>query len=145
MIDPFEEVEPVAPIDPWRVLTAQLARSTLWDMVGPEVMAECPEMFGQTPTSPEVWKAEKADMQERRELLVPFGMDLQLLAYMASEAASTAMMKAYEELDNLPDVDKLKFRSTNIRLGTVIAESVISHMLQKKMITYGEANEFLGQ
>lgn len=144
MTDPFEAVEPVDPIDPWQVLTAQLARSTLWDMIGPAII-ERPETFGQTPASPEVLKAEKAEMQERKALLVPFGMDLQMLSYMASESASLALMKTNEELDNLPDVDKLKFRSTNIRLGTAIAESVISHMLQTGIIKYGDQDELLGQ
>lgn len=144
MTDPFEDVEPVAPLDPWQVLTAQLSRSMLWDMVGPDAMAKSPEEFGQSPASPEVLAAETRELLERRELLVPLDMDLQILIYLAAENASLAMMKAYPELDNLPDTDKLKFRSTNIRLGTAIVESVVAHMLQKKLIKYGDHDEFLG-
>jgi len=144
LTDPFEEVDPVEEIDPWRVLTALHARSTLWDMVGGEEIAEHPERYGQTPASPEVLTAELEDTKARHSTLMPIAMEVQMLSYLAAESASLAMMKTYPDLDSLSDVDKLKFRSTNIRMGTAIAESVISHMLQKGLLKYGDNDEFLG-
>lgn len=145
MTDPFEEVEPAMPLDAWQVLTAQLSRSTLWDMVGPYWMTTDPELFGQSPASPDVIDAEAKEMWERKNLLIPFGMDLQLLSFMAAEAASLAILKSDTNLDNMPESDKIKFRASNVKLATAVAESVISHMLQKRLIQYGEQDEFLGE
>jgi len=144
MLDPFEEVEPVLPLDPFRVLTAQLSRSMLWDMVGPHWMRSDPELFGQQPASEEVLEAEAKEMWNRKRSLLPFGMDFSLLCYMAAESASLAILKGDEQLSNLADEDKLKFRVGNIKLGTAIAEAVVSHMLEKGLIKYGDHDVILG-
>ena len=36
-------------------------------------------------------------------------------------------------------------RMNNIKLGRVIAETIVSHMLEKGLIKYGDQNEFLGK
>jgi hypothetical protein len=48
-------------------------------------------------------------------------------------------------MEQLPDEKKLEFRTHNVKLGTAIAEAVVSHMLQKGLIKYGEADEFLAE
>jgi hypothetical protein len=63
---------------------------------------------------------------------------------MAAESASLALIHSEEELKALPDEERLKFRVHNVKLGTAIAESVVSHMLQKGLVKYGDHNEFLG-
>lgn len=138
MIDPFENVEPLEPLDPFQVLTAQLSRSMLWDMIGPDNIKNSSELFNQQPASDEVLEAEAADMWARKQTLIPFGMDFPLLCYMAAESASLVMMKGDEKLGNLSTADKMQFRAGNVKLGTAIAEAVVSHMLQKGLIKHGE-------
>jgi hypothetical protein len=144
MIDPFEEVSPVAPIDPLQALTTELSRSMLWDMLGPGRMQNDPGKYGQQPASIDVLEAEAREMWDRKNSLLPFGRDLHLLCYMAAESASLALIHSEEELKALPDEERLKFRVHNVKLGTAIAESVVSHMLQKGLVKYGDHNEFLG-
>jgi hypothetical protein len=144
MLDPFEDVSPATPIDPWQALTTELSRSMMWDMIGPKRMRDEPEQYGQHPASPDVLEAEAKEMWARKHLMLPFGMDFPLLCYMASEAASLALIKNDDQMKQLPEEDKLKFRAHNIRLGTAIAETVVSHMIQKGLIKYGETDEFLG-
>lgn len=145
MLDPFEEVSPVAPMDPWQALTTELSRSMMWDMIGPSRMQNEPVKYGQQPASPDVLDAEAKEMWVRKHSMLPFGMDFSLLCYMAAESASLALIKNDETLSELPEEDKLKFRIHNVKLGTAIAESVVSHMLQKGLIQYGETDEFLGK
>lgn len=144
MINPFEEVEPVPPIDPFQVLTAQLSRAMLWDMVGPRAIQEDFALFGQQPASEDVLEAEAQEMWARKNSIAHFGTDFPLLCWMAAESASKALLGADINLQNLSDVDKANFRTSNIKLGTAIAESVVSHMLEKGLIKYGDSNEFLG-
>jgi hypothetical protein len=144
MLDPFEEVSPVAPIDPWQALTTELGRSMMWDMIGPTRMKDEPQKYGQQPASLDVLEAEAKEMYDRKHSMLPFGMDFSLLCYMAAESASLALIKNDEDMTALPDEDKLKFRIHNVKLGTAIAETVVSHMLQKGLIQYGDTNEFLG-
>ena len=72
-------------------------------------------------------------------------MDFSLLCYMAAETASLALIRNDEDMLRLPDEERLKFRMHNVKLGTAIAETVVSHMLQKGLITYGDTDEFLGE
>jgi len=145
MVDPFEEVSPVAPIDPWQALTTELSRSMMWDMIGPTRMRDEPGKYGQQPASPDVLEAEAKEMWTRKHSMLPFGMDFSLLCYMAAESASLALIRNDEMMSELPDEEKLKFRIHNVKLGTAIAETVVSHMLQKGLIQYGETDEFLGE
>lgn len=145
MIDPFEEVSPVEAIDPWQALTTELSRSMMWDMIGPSRMQAEPQKYGQQPASVDVLEAEAREMYTRKHSMLPFGMDFSLLCYMAAESASLALIKSDDDMINLPDEEKLKFRIHNVKLGTAIAETVVSHMLQKGLIQYGETNEFLGE
>jgi hypothetical protein len=145
MLDPFEEVSPVAPMDPWQALTTELSRSMMWDMIGPTRMHNEPVRYGQQPASPDVLEAEGKEMWARKHSMLPFGMDFSLLCYMAAESASLALIKNDDTLSELPDEEKLKFRIHNVKLGTAIAETVVSHMLQKGLIQYGEVDEFLGE
>lgn len=144
MVDPFEEVTPITPIDPWQALTTELSRSMLWDMLGPERMQNEPAKYGQQPASLDVLEAEAKEMWARKHSMLPFGMDFSLLCYVAAESASLALIKHDVSMGDLPDEEKLKFRIHNVKLGTAIAESVVSHMLQKGLIKYGEIDEFLG-
>lgn len=145
MLDPFEEVSPVAPIDPWQALTTELSRSMMWDMIGPTRMHNEPGKYGQQPASPDVLEAEAKEMWTRKHSMLPFGLDFSLLCYMAAESASLALIRNDDTLNELPDDEQLKFRIHNVKLGTAIAETVVSHMLQKGLITYGETDEFLGE
>ena len=76
---------------------------------------------------------------------MPFGMDFALLCYMAAESASMAILNSEEAMKELSEDERMKFRANNIRFGTAVAESVVSHMLQKGLIRYGERYEFLGE
>lgn len=145
MTDPFEDVSPAEGIDPWQALTTELSRSMMWDMIGPKRMRDEPQRYGQNPASLDVLEAEAKEMYARKHLMLPFGMDFPLLCYMASESASLALIKNDEILTELPEEEQLKFRIHNVKLGTAIAETVVSHMLQKGLIKYGEINEFLGE
>jgi hypothetical protein len=145
MLDPFEEVSPVTPIDPWQALTTELSRSMMWDMIGPKRMKDEPQRFGQQPASLDVLEAEAKEMYDRKHSMLPFGLDFSLLCYMAAETASVALINNDEMLNELPDEERLKFRIHNVKLGTAIAETVVSHMLQKGLIKYGETDEFLGE
>lgn len=138
MIDPFENVSPIAPIDPWQALTTELSRSMLWDMLGPARMWNEPGRYGQQPASLDVFEAEANEMWARKKSMMPFGMDFSLLCYIAAESASLALIHSDEMMRELPDEEKLKFRIHNVRLGTAITEAVVSHMLQKGLIQYGE-------
>ena len=145
MTDPFEEVSPAAPIDSWQALTTELSRSMMWDMIGPTRMRDEPIKHGQQPASLDVLEAEAKEMWERKHSMLPFGMDFSLLCYIAAESASLALIQNDANLIDLPEEEKLKFRTHNVKLGTAIAESVVSHMLQKGLIRYGERSEFLGE
>lgn len=145
MVDPFEEVSPIDPVDPWQALTSELSRSMMWDMIGPTRMQDEPVRFGQHPASPDVLEAEAWEMRARKQSMLPFGMDFSLLCYMAAESASLALIRSDKAMEDLPDEEKLKFRIHNVKLGTAIAESVVSHMLQKGLIKYGDTDEFLGE
>lgn len=145
MYDPFEEVEPLEELDPLQRLATEIARSMTWDMIGPNKMQKDPERFGQHPASIDVLEAEAAEMWGRKNSLLPFGMDFSFLCYMASEAASYALMNSDDQLKEMPEEDRMKFRFHNYKLGTAIVEAVVSHMLQRGLITYGERNEFLGE
>lgn len=144
MIDPFENVEPLAELDPLEVLNAKISRSMMWDMIGPVQMARTPEKFGQNPASKDVLEAEASEMWERKNTLVPFGLDFGYLCYMAAEAASYALINSDDAMKSLSEEDRMKFRFHNYKLGTAIVEAVVSHMLQRGLITYGVNNEFLG-
>lgn len=144
-LDPFEEVSPVAPLDQWQALTTELSRSMLWDMIGPHKMLHDPESFGQHPASEDVLEAEAMEMWARKRSMLPFGMDFNLLCYMAAESASLALINGDENMAGLPDEERYKFRIHNVKLGTAIAEAVVSHMLQKGLIKYGDINVILGQ
>ena len=145
MINPFEEVTPAEPIDPWQALTTSLFRSILWDMVGPNQITNNPEKFNQHPASQDVLEAETEEMWARKRSLMPLGMDFPLLCRIAADSASLILMRTDEEIANLDEEAMVKFRIGNIRLGTAVAESVVSHMLQRGLIKYGDPNEFLGQ
>lgn len=143
-LDPFEEVTPVAPLDQWQALTTELSRSMMWDMIGPNRMLHDPESYGQHPASSDVLEAEAMEMWGRKRSILPFGMDFNLLCYMAAESASLALLNGDETMQELPEEEKYKFRVHNVKLGTAIAEAVVSHMLQKGLIKYGDISEFLG-
>lgn len=145
MIDPFEEVSPVPEIDPWQVLTTELSRSMMWDMIGPYKMRDEPTRFGQNPASLDVLEAEGKEMWERKHALMPFGWDFPLLCYIAAQSASSAILIGDPTFAAMDDEDKLKFRINNVNLGTVVAEAVVSHMLQKGLIQYGERDVILGE
>lgn len=138
MIDPFEEVEPVEPIDEFQLITSEIFRGMLWDMIGPEAMANKPTDFLQQPASPDVLEAEAKEMWARRSALLPFYMDLQLLSSLASEAASIALMGTQEHFKELSEQEKIEFRKANIKMGTAISGSVVSHLLQRGLLKYGE-------
>ena len=144
-LDPFEEVSPLAPLDHWQTITTELSRSMMWDMVGPHRMLHDPESFGQHPASEDVLEAEAMEMWARKRSMLPFGMDFNLLCYMAAESASLALITSDTDMQQLPEEEKYKFRVHNVKLGTAIAEAVVSHMLQKGLIKYGDINEFLGK
>lgn len=145
MMNPFEEVEPLAPIDPMELMMSQLSRAMLWDMVGPYSMRDKAELLGQHPASTDVLEAEAKEMWERKRSLLPFGMDFPFLCHVASETASTALLSTNPNLNSMGEMDKAEFRAGNVRLGTAIAEAVVSHMLEKGLIKYGDNNEFLGK
>lgn len=138
MINPFEEVEPLEPLDPFRTMTAQLSRAMLWDMVGPSNMQNKSVILGQHPASQDVLEAEANEMWARKRSLLPFGQDFPLLCYVAAEAASTAILTGDDNLGSMSESDKTLFREGNIKLGTAVAESVVSHMLTTGLIRYGE-------
>jgi hypothetical protein len=144
-MDPFEDVSPVTPLDPWQALTTELFRSMMWDMIGPYKMRDEPYKYGQNPASMDVLEAEAQEMWTRKHSMLPFGMDFSLLCYMAAESASLALIRSDAAMEQLPDEKKLEFRTHNVKLGTAIAEAVVSHMLQKGLIKYGEADEFLAE
>jgi len=145
MIDPFEEVEPVEDLDPWEVLTSQLARSMMWDMIGPYKMRDESVKYGQNPASMDVLEAEAKEFWRRKYSLSPLGMDFQLLCYIASQSASSALLMSEGLNETLSYEDQMKFRVSNLKVGVAIAESVVGHLLQKGLIQYGARNEFLGQ
>lgn len=145
MLDPFEEVEPAPAIDPWQALTTELSRSMMWDMIGPVALRDEPTRFGQNPASTDVLEAEAEEMWARKRSLTAFGMDLPLLCHMAAETASRIIYGKEESMQHMNAEEIFQFRVRNVVLGTAIAETVVSHMLQKGLITYGETDEFLGQ
>jgi hypothetical protein len=145
MTDPFEDVTPATPLDPWQVLTTELSRSMMWDMIGPEIMRNNPTKYGQNPASDDVLEAEASEMWSRKQSILPFGLDFPFLCYVAAEIASLALIKSDEVLTRMSDDEKMRFRVHNIKLSTAVAESVVSHMLQKGLINYGDRNEFLGK
>lgn len=145
MIDPFEEVEPLEEIDPLQQLATEISRSMMWDMIGPSFMQKDPKRFGQQPASKDVLEMESKDMWTRKNSLRPFGIDFTFLCYMASEAASYALIGSDNMLSSLSEEDQKSFRFHNYKLGTAIAEAVVSHMLQRGLIHYGEHDVILGE
>ena len=145
MIDPFEEVSAVPEIDPVQQLTTELSRSMLWDMIGPYKMRDYPTQYGQNPASPDVLEAEGKEMWERKHALLPFGWDFPLLCYIAAQSASSAILIGDPAFAEMDAEDQLKFRINNVNMGTAVAEAVVSHMLQKGLIRYGESNVVLGE
>lgn len=143
MLDPFEEVDPAEDIDPWQVLTTQLSRSMLWDMIGPDRMRDESLKFGHAPASPDVLEAEGKEMWERKYALVPFGWDFPLLCFIASEAASAALINSDEKLRAMSEEDIYKFRVNNVRLVTAATESVVGHMIQNGLIKYGDFHDIV--
>lgn len=144
MIDPFEEVEPAEPLDAQQVLMTQLARSMMWDMIGPYKMRDEPTKYMQNPASTDVLEAESQEFWHRKHLLGPFGMDFPMLCFVASQTASSALLLGEGLQDKLTPEEQMKFRVSNLKLGTAVAEAVVGHLLQKGLIRYGALNEFLG-
>jgi len=145
VIDPFEEVAPVPEIDRWQEFTARLARSMMWDMIGPQKMQEDPMRFGQNPASMDVLEAEAEDMWKRKHSLMPFGMIFPAICYAAIDSASTAIIMSEEFEDKFSPDELFKFRMNNLKLGTSIAESVVGHLLEKGLVKYGDNNVILGE
>lgn len=144
MYDPFEEVEQPEEQDALAVLAKQLSRSMLWDMIGSRLQKD-PEHFNQFPASPDVLEAEEKEMWMRKNSLLPFGMDFPFLCYLAADAASHILICEDEDLQKLDEEEITKFRYHNYKLGTAVTVAVLTHMLQRGLITYGERYEFLGE
>ena len=144
MYDPFEEVEQPDSPDELAATAKQISRDMLWDMIGPYKMQQDPLRFHQHPASLDVLEAEAKDMWKRKNSLLPFGMDFPFLCYLASDAASHILICEDDSLQSLPEEEITKFRYHNYKLGTAITVAVLSHMLQRGLITYGEQYEFLG-
>lgn len=145
MYDPFEEVEQPEEQDALAVTAKQISRDMLWDMIGPSKMQKDPEHFRQHPASTDVLEAEAKDMYRRKNSLLPFGMDFPFLCYLAADAASHILVCEDEDLQHLPEEEMTKFRYHNYKLGTAITVAVLTQMLQRGLITYGERYEFLGE
>jgi hypothetical protein len=145
VIDPFEEVSAVPEIDPVQQLTIELSRSMMWDMIGPHKMRDEPIRFGQNPASTDVLEAEAKEMWERKHALVPFGWDFPLLCYIAAQTASSAIISGDPTFAEMHEEDQMKFRINNVNMGNVVAAAVVSHMLQKGLIKYGEQDVILGE
>lgn len=138
----MEEVEPVPDIDLGQVLATRLQRSTLWDMVGPYNMRDTPGLYGQNPASTDVLEREAVDMWERKHALIPFGENLPMLCSIAAHAATRAIMVG-EGMQLSPE-QQMNLTMNNTFVSMRVAQSVIGHMLQAGMITYGGRNELLG-
>jgi hypothetical protein len=135
--DPFEEVEPLEPLGIHEVLTSRAKRSIMWDLIGPHKMWNYSEKYGQNPASPDVLHREYLDMVERKNLLLPLSNALPLLCYIAAESATEAIIASDESFAGISDEDRMKFRMQNVQLGSVITESVVSHLIQNGLIKYG--------
>ena len=135
--DPFEDVEPLRPLEDGAVLISLLKRSILWDLIGPDRIRKDSEHFGMAPASPEVFDKEFEEMIRRKYSLLPIRDRLSLMCYIAAESASHALMTGDKKYSEMTPEDKLQFRLHNVSLASVVADSVISHMLQDGSLHYG--------
>lgn len=138
--DPFEEVEPLEPMDVQEAFASSVHRSVMWDLLGPKKMWNSSEKYGQNPASPDVLNAEYEEMMKRHNSLTPFGGSLPLLCYIAAESASQIVMASDSRYDEIPEEEKMKFRAHNVQLGSAVASSVIGHMIQSGLLHYGGHN-----
>lgn len=146
MRNPFEEVEPLEELNPLQRLTQELSRSMMWDIIGPQNMANNSPHFGLNPASMDVLEAEAADMWKRKNAIAVFGSDLPLFVSAASEAASNTFLKDNPNLQGMPEEAQMQFRMDNLRLTSLVTAAVMGHMLQKGLIKYGDRYyELLGK
>lgn len=138
MIDPFEEVEPLPPLDEVAVLTHSLERSIMWDIIGPYKMRDNPTDFGQNPASPDVLAAEYADLVKRQNSLFKLGPQLSLMCYIAANSASDALLKIDRKYEDMPEEEIVQFRTHNINIGAAIVSSVLGQMIQQGLIHTGD-------
>lgn len=138
MHDPFEPVEPLAPLDEWAVFTTTLQRSMMWDLVGPHKMKDNPTDFGQTSASMDVLQAEHKEMIERRSYLASLGAHYPLMCYIAAESASQALMQLDKKYENMQDEERMQFRMHNVNIGAAIVGSVLGHLFQNGLIHLGD-------
>ena len=137
MTDPFEEVEPLTPLDEWAVRSTTLQRSMMWDFIGPFKMRDSPEQFGQTPASSDVLEQEYKEMAARYSLLSPFGSQLSLMCYIAAESISQVLLTSDDKYESMSEEEQLQFRMQNVNIGAAITNSVLSHMLQDGLLQQG--------
>jgi hypothetical protein len=145
MIDPMEPVEPVPPLPPGEQLAAELRRSMMWDMIGPYAIRDEPLKYGQHPASMDVIEAEAAEFWARKSTLLPLGMYFPMYCVIAAETACRAIIMGEGMLDKMTPEDLHNFHINNIRLASSVAESVVGHLFQRGLITYGENYELLGK
>lgn len=146
MIDPFEDVAAPEMPNPLEQLTTELSRSMMWDMIGPINMKDHSDDFGQNPASMDVLEAEAQAMWKRKQALMVFGQDLPLFCTLATEAASNTLITANDNLKNMPEQFKMQYKQDNLRVSALVTASVISHMLQKGMLKFGDRYyELLGK
>lgn len=136
--DPFEEVEPLDPLGNQEAFASFVRRSMKWDLIGPYKMWNDAEKFGENPASPEVMEKEYADMIRRKDKLLPIGAAISLFCYIAAESATEAILLGDESLSDITEDDKLRLRMQNVQLSSAVTESVLGHLFQAGLITYGE-------
>jgi len=137
MLDPFEEVVPLEPLDSLAVLTQTLKRSIMWDIIGPYRMRDSPEDFHQQPASPDVLQAEYADLMRRQNSLMYLNPNLAMMCYIAAESATEALLKLDPRYKEMPEEEILQFRTHNVNIGSAIVGSVLGQMLQNGLLHIG--------
>jgi hypothetical protein len=137
MLDPFEEVSPLEPLDTLGVLTQTLKRSIMWDIIGPYRMRDNPTDFHQQPASPDVMEAEYRDLILRQNSLMYLNPNLSMMCYIAAESATEALLKLDPRYKEMPEEEILQFRAHNVNMGAAIVGSVLGQMLQSGLLHIG--------
>ena len=135
--NPFEEVEPLEPLDVQAAFAASIHRSMMWDLLGPHKMWNDSEKYGQCPASPDVLTAEYEDMMVRHNSLLPFGGSIPQLCFIAAESVSQIVMASDKRYAEISEEDRTKFRAQTVQMGSAITSSVIGHLIQSGLLHYG--------
>jgi hypothetical protein len=143
MVNVFEEVTPIPPVDPLQELSIQLGRSMMWDMIGPYKIRDNPALYGQQPASIDVLEAEAQESFSRKHVVGTLGMEFPLLCHIAAESASRVMLVS--DGITLEQDQEMAFRMAHVQYGTAVAETVVGHLLQKGLLKLGDNHVVLGK